>query len=152
MWLKVVSPLQFPKNWKIYKKLNFLVWNLLEIQHFLHAVLLYHMPSVTCQIFLDHTQEQVVWQCLFYFISSKTWILKLFDSIQNFFTHAGINLTGYHPLPGHPGAFASKYVPSPRAFAQQKMPRGRASKWRCPWGRAFTSTWRLLTQLSRLKN
>ena len=34
--------------------------------------------------------------------------------------YAGINLTGYHP-PGHPGAFAPKCVPSPRAFAQQKM-------------------------------
>ena len=30
--------------------------------------------------------------------------------------YAGINLTGYHP-PGHPGAFAPKCVPSPRAFA-----------------------------------
>ena len=36
-------------------------------------------------------------------------------------SNAGINLTGYHP-PGHPGAFAPKCVPSPRAFAQQKMP------------------------------
>ena len=38
--------------------------------------------------------------------------------------NAGINLTGYHP-PGHPGAFAPKCVPSPRTFAQQKMPGGR---------------------------
>ena len=44
------------------------------------------------------------------------------------FINAGINLTGYHPPPGHPGAFAPKCVPSPRAFAQQKMPRGRANK------------------------
>ena len=35
--------------------------------------------------------------------------------------NAGINLTGYHP-PGHPRAFAPTNVPSPRAFAQQKMP------------------------------
>ena len=42
--------------------------------------------------------------------------------------YAGINLTGYHPPPGHPGAFAPKCVPSPRAFAQQKMPGGRANK------------------------
>ena len=42
-------------------------------------------------------------------------------------TNAGINLTGYHP-PGHPRAFAPKCVPSPRAFAQQKMPGGRANK------------------------
>ena len=41
--------------------------------------------------------------------------------------NAGINLTGYHP-PGHPGAFAPKCVPSPRAFAQQKMPGARANK------------------------
>ena len=41
--------------------------------------------------------------------------------------NAGINLTGYHP-PGHPGAFAPKCVPSPGAFAQQKMPGGRANK------------------------
>ena len=32
------------------------------------------------------------------------------------------------PPPGHPGAFAPKCVPSPRAFAQQKMPGGRANK------------------------
>ena len=32
-------------------------------------------------------------------------------------SYAGISLTGYHP-PGHPGAFAPKCVPSPRAFAQ----------------------------------
>ena len=37
-------------------------------------------------------------------------------------SYAGINLTGYHLPPGHPGAFAPKRVPSPRAFAQQKMP------------------------------
>ena len=37
--------------------------------------------------------------------------------------NAGINLTGYHP-PEHPGAFAPKCVPSPRTFAQQKMPGG----------------------------
>ena len=30
--------------------------------------------------------------------------------------------------PGHPGAFAPKCVPSPGAFAQQKMPGGRASE------------------------
>ena len=30
--------------------------------------------------------------------------------------------------PGHPGAFVLKCVPSPRAFAQQKMPGGRANK------------------------
>ena len=66
--------------------------------------------------------------------------------------NAGINLTGYHPSPGHPGAFAPKCVSSPRAFAQQKMPGSRANKWRCPWGRAFASTWRLLTQSSGLKN
>ena len=30
--------------------------------------------------------------------------------------------------PGHPGAFAPKCVPSPRAFAQQKMPGGPANK------------------------
>ena len=50
----------------------------------------------------------------------------------NYTTHplinAGINLTGYHPPPGHPGAFAPKCVPSPGAFAQQKMPGGRANK------------------------
>ena len=42
--------------------------------------------------------------------------------------YAGINLTGYHSPPGHPWAFAPKCVPSPRAFAQQKMPGGRANK------------------------
>ena len=41
--------------------------------------------------------------------------------------NAGINLTGYHP-PGHWGVFAPKCVPSNRAFAQQKMPGGRANK------------------------
>ena len=41
--------------------------------------------------------------------------------------NAGINLTSYRP-PGHPGAFARKCVPNPRAFAQQKMPGGRANK------------------------
>ena len=35
--------------------------------------------------------------------------------------NAGINLTGYHPS-GHPGAFAPKFVPSPRDFAQKKSP------------------------------
>ena len=47
--------------------------------------------------------------------------------------------------PGNPGAFAPKCVPSPRAFAQQKMPGGRANKWRCPWGRAFASTYSVNT-------
>ena len=41
--------------------------------------------------------------------------------------YAGINLTGYYP-PGHSGAFAPKCVPSPRAFAQEKMPRGGVNK------------------------
>ena len=41
--------------------------------------------------------------------------------------YAGINLTSYHP-PGHPGVFAPKCVPSPRAFAQQNMPGGWANK------------------------
>ena len=58
--------------------------------------------------------------------------------------------------PGHPGAFAPKCVPSPGAFAQQKMPGGRANKGWCPWGRAFVptgfQTWKLLTQLPGLKN
>ena len=69
------------------------------------------------------------------------------------FNNAGINLTGYYPPPppGQPGTFASKCVPSPRAFTQQKMPGGRANKWRCPWGRAFASTSRVLTQSSGLK-
>ena len=35
-------------------------------------------------------------------------------------TYAGVGLAGYHP-PGHPGAFALKCVPSPGAFAKQKM-------------------------------
>ena len=35
-----------------------------------------------------------------------------------------MNLTGYHP-PGHPRTFQPpKCVPSPRAFAQKKMPGG----------------------------
>ena len=38
-------------------------------------------------------------------------------------TYAGVGLAGYHP-PGHPGAFAPKCVPSPGAFAKQKMPGG----------------------------
>ena len=58
--------------------------------------------------------------------------------------------------PGHPGAFAPKCVPSPGAFAQQKMPGCRANKGWCPWGRAFVptgfQTWTLLTQLSGLKS
>ena len=41
--------------------------------------------------------------------------------------NAGINLTGYHP-PGHSGAFAPKFVPSPRDFAQKKIPGDRANK------------------------
>ena len=41
--------------------------------------------------------------------------------------NAGINLTDYHP-PGHPGAFAPKCVPSPRAFAQHEMLGGQANK------------------------
>ena len=40
------------------------------------------------------------------------------DRDKKFQSYAGINLAGYHP----PGAFAPKCVPSPRAFAQQKMP------------------------------
>ena len=50
--------------------------------------------------------------------------------------NAGINLTSYGtppPLPsGHSGTFAPKCVPSPRAFAQQKMSGDRAYKRRCP--------------------
>ena len=49
------------------------------------------------------------------------------EGIEAMRYYAGINLTGYHP-PGHPGAFAPKCVPSPRAFAQKKMPGGRANK------------------------
>ena len=49
--------------------------------------------------------------------------------------------------PGHPGGFAPKCVPSPRAFAQQKMPGSRANEGWCPWGRAFVptgfQTWKL---------
>ena len=41
----------------------------------------------------------------------------------NFHHNAVIKLTGYHSS-WHPGAFASKCVPSSRAFAQQKMPGG----------------------------
>ena len=52
----------------------------------------------------------------------------LLRKISIVITNAGINLTGYHPPPGHPGAFAPKCVPSPGAFAQQKMPGGRANK------------------------
>ena len=48
-------------------------------------------------------------------------------AIQRPWPNAGINLTSYNP-PGHPGAFAPKCVPSPRAFAQQKMPGGLANK------------------------
>ena len=44
-----------------------------------------------------------------------------------FWSYAGINLTGYHP-PREPRAYAPKCVPSPGAFAQQKMPGGRANK------------------------
>ena len=66
--------------------------------------------------------------------------------------NAGINLTGYHPPPR---AFALKCVPSPGAFAQQKMSGGRANKWRCPWGRAFAATgfqtWKSLTQGLKIK-
>ena len=39
-------------------------------------------------------------------------------------TNARINFIGYHPPTGHPKAFALKCVPSPRAFAQQKVPGG----------------------------
>ena len=37
-------------------------------------------------------------------------------------SNTDINLTGYHPHSGHPGAFGPKYMPSPSAFAQQKTP------------------------------
>ena len=59
-------------------------------------------------------------------VKRREWILggEIVDEL-----YAGINLTGYHPpAPGHPGAFAPKCVPIPRAFAQQKMPGGRANK------------------------
>ena len=49
------------------------------------------------------------------------------DTLSYASSNAGINLTGYHP-PGHPGAFAPKCLPSPRAFSQQKMPGGWANK------------------------
>ena len=44
--------------------------------------------------------------------------------------NAGNDLTGYHPPPPpqHPEGFAPKFVPSPRAFAQQKIPTGRPNK------------------------
>ena len=41
--------------------------------------------------------------------------------------NAGINYRLPFP-PGQPGAFAPRCVPSPRAFAQQKVPGGRANK------------------------
>ena len=59
------------------------------------------------------------------------WILDAFNKVfiwdfnHSFYLHhdnAGINLTGYHPPLGLPEAFALKCVPSPSAFAQQKMP------------------------------
>ena len=40
------------------------------------------------------------------------------------FGNAGIKLTGYHPPPGHPGAFAPKCVPSPRVFCTTENARG----------------------------
>ena len=51
---------------------------------------------------------------------SSTFYAYLITQLRN--RNAGINLTAYHPSPGHPGAIAPKYVPSLRAFAQQKMP------------------------------
>ena len=67
-----------------------------------------------------------IWYCEVcnrgYCLAGKTQHLKRIKH-----NNAGINLTNYHP-PGHPEAFASKCVPSPRAFAQQKMPRGQANK------------------------
>ena len=75
------------------------------------------------------------------------------NAIKN--CYAGINLTGYHP-PRAPRGFRTEMCAQPRAFAQQKMPGGRATKGWCPWGRAFAptgfQTWKLLTQLSGLKN
>ena len=40
---------------------------------------------------------------------------------------------------------------APRALAQQKMPGGWANKWWCLWGRAFASTYKVLTQHLGLK-
>ena len=48
------------------------------------------------------------------FIISQPWFTSHLSTGREIY--AGINLTGYHP-PGHPGAFAPKCVPSPRAFA-----------------------------------
>ena len=59
--------------------------------------------------------------------NTSSHLYQLYGSVITGDHYAGINLTGYHP-PGHPGAFAPKCVPSPRAFALQKMPGGRANK------------------------
>ena len=61
-------------------------------------------------------------------IRAKDESMVTYKQNKNALTYAGINLTGYHPPPGHPGAFSPKCVPSPGAFAQQKVPGGRANK------------------------
>ena len=48
-------------------------------------------------------------------------------SASSVVSNAGINLTSYHP-PSTPGLFAPKCMPSPKPFAQQKMPEGQANK------------------------
>ena len=84
--------------------------------------------------------------------STQKWKLltNCFQNLKPLKSYASINLTGYPPPP------PPKCVPSPRAFAQQKMLGGWAYKWRCPWGREFASTgfqtWKLLTQSSELQN
>ena len=67
-------------------------------------------------------------KCRVKYQESSTGLNEVFrpDKCKILDLFAGINLTGYHP-PGHPGAFAPKCVPIPRAFVQQKMLGGRAN-------------------------
>ena len=87
--------------------------------------------------FLGQNMSLLYFQILYkgFLAHPKTfsWLTRLFNQDIYITTYiyitvcnAGINLTGYQPLPpppGHTGAFAPKRVPSPRAFAQQKMSR-----------------------------
>ena len=65
---------------------------------------------------------------------------------------AGINLTGYHPNPGTPGLLHRNVCPAPGLLHNRKYPGAGPINVRCPWGRAFASTERVLTQSSGLTN
>ena len=84
---------------------------------------------IACKTTLSSTQYQKqklvgLISILYLSLQNCSAVTIVKTNIYDVNTNAGINFTCYDP----PGSFAPKCVPSPRAFAQQKMPGDRSNK------------------------